>query len=261
MDEISLEQFEILFKTYEIELLKYIDKNLEHDENLSNDLLEDTYIAAKKSLPKLRDENRFPAWLKKIAWHIWSNNYKGETRRCYDPVRVRKAIQNEEVDRIRYSKSKLDPSLLAIFLKHRDKGEFQLKEVSGEKISKSLREILDKAGFLADLKRIVIFPFYDETTCVNELNPETKLLLKEKKEKIRKILKKVPLKHRRCLELKIVKGMSVKKIAEKFGIKENTVHWRIAKAIEMLRGQMKDNMDFWLGSIFSLIMRNNYVYC
>ncbi|HEV3026070.1 MAG TPA: sigma-70 family RNA polymerase sigma factor [Planctomycetota bacterium] len=63
-----MEAFEILAEQFRPMVLAYL-KTLTRDEHLAEDLTQETFIAAQKSLSQLRDGARFGTWLRGIARH------------------------------------------------------------------------------------------------------------------------------------------------------------------------------------------------
>jgi len=61
-----MEAFDILAEQFRPMVLAYL-KTLVWDEHLAEDLTQDTFIAAQKNLPQLREGTRFGTWLRGIA--------------------------------------------------------------------------------------------------------------------------------------------------------------------------------------------------
>ena len=64
----------ILYKTYSIELLKYLQKRVPHEE--ASEILNDTFLEAIDGMIMLKKDENLKAWLYKIAYNKTIDYYR-----------------------------------------------------------------------------------------------------------------------------------------------------------------------------------------
>jgi RNA polymerase sigma-70 factor, ECF subfamily len=73
------EAWDVLFRRYQLPLYVYVFE-LVHDEQVSLDLVQETFIAATRHLGGLRDDNKFGSWLFGIAHQKCIQRWRKENR-------------------------------------------------------------------------------------------------------------------------------------------------------------------------------------
>lgn len=70
------DSFQILYARHKTLLYNYLNRILNFDRTLADDLFQQTWIRALDHLPGYRDQKQFPAWLLRIAHNLVMDHYR-----------------------------------------------------------------------------------------------------------------------------------------------------------------------------------------
>ena len=104
----------------------------------------------------------------------------------------------------------------------------------------ALNKIADYYRQEINYESIFVAPFLDEIAGfkVDELTPEEKLILDELRISIRSCISLLPYEKRQLLYLRFWKELTIKELANMFGVSERAIEGRIYRAKQMMKEQI-----------------------
>lgn len=135
--------FGVLYQRYRLPLYSYIHKLLPQERSLVDDIFQDVWCKALRSWDKYSDQQKFLAWLCRIAHNLVMDHYRRSRRMSSEELSSNDAISTYETGPERIEEAEM---MAALKVAIESLPEEQREVLEHRRVGRSFKEIADLQG-------------------------------------------------------------------------------------------------------------------